>query len=417
MDGATDTLARQVADDFPILGRKVHDKRLVYLDSAASSQKPRQVIDAMDNYYRTFHSNIHRSPHTLGEEATAGYEDARKHAAAFVGADARDLVFTKNVTEAFNLIAYSWGLTNLGAGDRIVISTLEHHSNIVPWFIVAEKTGARVQWLPLVQSGDTAGQIDMDAAARIIPGAKLVAISAASNVLGTITPVAEICRLARETGAISVVDGAQRAPHLETDVGDIGADFFGFTSHKMLGPTGIGCLWGRRELLDTMPPFLGGGEMIETVGFDGFTTAPVPAKFEAGTMPIAEAIGLGAAVDYLDKIGMDSIRAHELDLLEYAIAALDDTFSDKIAIYGPRDLSMRSGIVSFNLGNIHPHDLATVLDADGVAIRAGHHCAKPLMDDLGVTATARASFYLYNTRDDIDVLIHALGTAAELFGI
>ncbi len=409
-----DSLAYRIGDDFPILGRKINDKRLVYLDSAASSQRPRCVLDAMDDYYTTSHANIHRSPHTLGEEATAAYESARTAVARFINANRREeVVFTKNATEAINLVARSWGDTNLRPGDRIVVSTMEHHANIIPWFMAAERSGARVEWLPLTSDGS----IDMDAARSMIPGAKVVACTATSNVLGTITPIAQIAALARENGVLSVVDGAQFVPNMVTDVQAIGADFLAFTSHKMCGPTGIGVLWGRYELLDAIPPFLGGGEMISVVDFDGFEPATVPAKFEAGTMPIAEAVGLEAAVDYVSKIGVDAIRAHEVELIRYAFDALDDTFGDKITIFGPRDINRHAGIISFTFGDVHPHDLATILDQGGVAIRAGHHCAQPLMRHLGVVATARASFYAYTTTDDIDVLIHGLDTAAELFGI
>lgn len=407
-------LGGAVRGDFPILQRRVNDRELHYLDSGASSQRPAAVIDAMDEYYRCHHANIHRGAHTLGDEATQMYEDARAKAASFLNAYERaEVVFTKNVTEALNLVARSWGDTNLGPGDRIVCSTMEHHANIVPWFQVAERTGAVVDWIPLTEDG----RLDMAAAERLVDGAAVVACTATSNVLGTITPIADVCRLAREAGAVTVVDAAQLVPHLGADVREIGCDFLGFTGHKVCGPTGIGVLWGRRELLDAMPPFLGGGEMIADVTFDGFTPAPVPLKFEAGTMPIAEAVGLHAALDYVEGLGFDAIRAHEVGLLEYALDRLESSFGDKITVFGPRDLGVRSGIVSFTLGDVHPHDLATILDQHGVAIRAGHHCAKPLMAHLGVVATARASFYLYTTRADVDALIEGLEHALSLFEI
>lgn len=405
-------LSARVRSDFPILTREIHGKALHYLDSAASSQRPAAVIDAMDDYYRRHHANIHRGAHTLGDEATQMYEDARARVASFLNAhEPAEIVFTKNVTEALNLVAKAWGGANLKPGDRIVCSTMEHHANVVPWFQVAAQTGARVEWIPLTDDG----RLDMDAAARLIDGAAVVACTATSNVLGTITPIAEVCRLAREAGALSVVDAAQLVPHLGADVRTIGCDVLGFTGHKLCGPTGIGVLWARRELLDAMPPFLGGGEMIADVTFDGFTPAPVPLKFEAGTMPIAEAVGLHAAIDYLDTVGIDAIRAHEVDLLAYAFDRLDAAFGDKITIFGPRDLDVRSGLVSFTLGDVHPHDISTILDSHGVAIRAGHHCAKPLMASLGVVATARASFYLYTTREDLDALIEGLEHALALF--
>lgn len=403
-----------VRADFPVLAREVHGKRLVYLDSGASSQKPAAVIDAMSDYYRTFHSNIHRGAHTLGDEATAAYDEARAKVARFVrAASPEEIVFTKNGTEALNLVARSWGDANLREGDRIVVSLMEHHANIVPWMMVAERTGALLDWIGLTDDG----LLDMDDAARRIDGAKVVACTAVSNVLGTITPIAEICRMARDAGAVSVVDAAQLTPHLVTDVQAIGCDFLAVTGHKMLGPTGVGFLYGRRGLLDEMPPFLGGGEMIENVSTTGFTTAPVPLKFEAGTMPIAEVYGLGVAVDYLQRVGLDAVRAHEEHLLAYALDALDSTFGDTIRVWGPRDVASRSGLITFTLGDCHPHDLATILDSEGVAIRAGHHCAKPLHAALGVQATARASFYLYNGTDDVDTLVRALGVANSIFTV
>ncbi|MCE7885224.1 MAG: aminotransferase class V-fold PLP-dependent enzyme [Actinobacteria bacterium ATB1] len=387
-----DSFAESVRKDFPILGRRVREKPLVYLDSAASSQRPEAVIEAMDTYYRTYHSNIHRGAHTLGEEATAAYDGARAKVARFIGSPSVDqVVFTKNVTEALNLVAYAWGRGNLRQGDRILVSMMEHHANIVPWFIAAETTGAVVEWVPITDDG----LLDLEALEVMLPGARVLACTAVSNVLGTVNPVGEICRMARHEGVLSVIDAAQFVPHMPTDVSSLGADFVGFTGHKMLGPTGVGALWGRPELLESMPPFLGGGEMIENVDLAGFTTARVPTKFEAWTMPIAEVVGLGAAVDYWDEIGMQRVREHDVAV----------------------DPQLRSGLVSFELGDVHPHDVSTILDQEGVAIRAGHHCAKPLHARYGVTASARASFQIYNTTAEIDCLIHALDVALELFGL
>ncbi|MCC7078012.1 MAG: SufS family cysteine desulfurase [Acidimicrobiia bacterium] len=409
-----DAFAESLRKDFPILHRTVHDRPLVYLDSAASSQRPEAVIEAMDTYYRTYHSNIHRGAHTLGEEATAAYDGARTKIARFVNSPTPEqIVFTKNVTEALNLVAHSWGRANLGEGDRILLSTMEHHANIVPWFMVAEMTGATVEWVPISDDG----VLDLDALARMLRGASVLACTAVSNVVGTLNPIADICAMARGEGVVSVVDAAQYTPHQVTDVVAIGADFLGFTGHKALGPTGVGVLWGRSDLLDSMPPFLGGGEMIEHVDYDGFSTAPVPAKFEAGTMPIAEVIGLGVAVDYLADVGMDRVRDHDVAILRYALAALTDAFGAKIRILGPLDPEQRSGLVSFELGDVHPHDISTILDQEGVAIRAGHHCAKPLHARFGVTASARASFQFYNTTAEVDQLVHALDIALELFGL
>lgn len=411
---AIDHLAMTVRKDFPILTREVHGKPLVYLDSGASSQRPEIVIDTMDHYYRTYHSNVHRGAHTLGEEATAAYEGARAKVARFIHSPSvEQVVFTKNVTEALNLVAYAWGTTNLREGDRILVSTMEHHANIVPWFMAAQRCGAVVEWIPVTPDG----LLDLDALRKQLPGAKAVTCTAVSNVLGTLNPIQEVCALAREHDVLCVIDGAQYVPHHPADVSALGADFFGFTGHKMFGPTGIGVLWGRAELLEALPPFLGGGEMIENVTFDGFTAAAPPQRFEAGTMPIAEVIGLGAAIDYIETIGMDHVRRHDVAICSYTLTALQDTFGDKVHILGPLDATMRSGLISFELGGIHPHDLATILDQEGVAIRAGHHCAKPLHASLGITASARASFQIYNTTSDVDTFIHALDIAAELFGL
>jgi cysteine desulfurase / selenocysteine lyase len=394
----------RIQNDFPILHRRIHDTRLVYLDSASSAQKPASVIDAMSRYYETTHANIHRGAYTLAEEATALYEGARARLARFIGAPSPSgVVFTKNVTEAINLVAYAWGRANLHAGDVVVLSELEHHANLVPWLMLKEERGIELRFLPL-------GDLD-----RTVDGAKLVGVSAMSNVLGTIVPVREIGEAAHNAGALFLVDGAQLAPHLATDVQAIGCDFLGVTGHKMLGPTGIGALWAREEILEAMPAFLGGGEMIRDVRLDGWLPNDVPWKFEAGTMPIAEAVGLAAAIDYLEALGMDAVRRHEVALTRYALDRLRDRYGDGITIFGPEDLRVRGGVISFSYKGIHPHDLSQVLDQRGVCIRAGHHCAKPLMRRLGVTATARASLYVYNDEADVDTLVDALSTADDLF--
>jgi cysteine desulfurase/selenocysteine lyase len=402
-----------IRKDFPILDTEVHGHRLVYLDSAASSQKPTQVLEAMTHYYETTHANVHRGVYTIAEEATRQFEEARSKVAAFVGApDPAELVFAKNVTEAINLVAYSWGRTNLSAGDVVVLTQLEHHANLVPWLALKEERGIELRYIDLTEDG----QLDLSDLDRLLEGAKLVAFSAMSNVLGTLTPVRRISDAAHEAGAVVLVDGAQYTPHLPTDVTELGADFYGFTGHKMLGPTGIGCLWGRRELLEAMPPFLGGGEMILDVRLDGFTPTELPWKFEAGTPPIAEAVGLGAAVDYLQAVGMDRVREHEVQLTDYALRTLRQRFGDDLVIHGPASAADRGGVLSLAYLDVHPHDLAQVLDESGVCVRASHHCAKPLMRRLGVGATARASWSIYNDEADIDVLADALESAGRLFG-
>ena len=402
----------RIQADFPILQRRVHDTRLVYLDSASSSQKPASVIDAMSLYYESTHANIHRGTYELAEEATALYEGARARLARFVGASsAAQIVFTKNVTEALNLVAYAWGRANLHAGDVVVLSELEHHANIVPWLILKEERGIELRYLRLAD-GFT---LDLGDLEQIVDGAKLVSVSAMSNVLGTIVPVRVIGEAAHAAGALFMVDAAQRVPHLATDVSELGCDFMGLTGHKMLGPTGIGALWARQELLETMPAFLGGGEMIRDVRLDGWLPNDVPWKFEAGTMPIAEAVGLGVAIDYLEALGMTAVREHEVSLTRYAIDRLRDRHGDGITIYGPDDMTVRGGVISFSYKGIHPHDLSQVLDQRGVCIRAGHHCAKPLMRCLGVAATARASLYVYNDEADVDALVDTLSTADDLF--
>jgi len=400
-----------IKKDFPILDRLVHGKRLVYLDSASSSQKPRAVIDAMSEYYETTHANVHRGVYTIAEEATRLFEAGRASVARFIGASSTsEVVFTKNVTEAINLVAYSWGRSNLNAGDVVVLTEMEHHSNLVPWLALKAERGIELRYLPVTDDG----LLDLSNLDEILDGAKLVGVTAVSNVLGTINPIRLIADAAHAAGAMVLVDGAQLAPHLPTDVKALGADFFGLTGHKMLGPTGIGALWARAELLDAMPPFLGGGEMIRDVRLDGFTPNDIPWKFEAGTPPIAEAVGLSAAVDYLTAIGLPAVRDHERELTAYALTTLRDRYPD-LVIHGPLDASLRGGVISFNYKDVHPHDLSQVLDESGVCVRAGHHCAKPLMRRLGVGATARASFSVYNDGADVDALVDALATADRLF--
>jgi len=409
----------RIRKDFPILDRTVRGGRpLVYLDSANTSQKPRQVIDTLTDFYERHNANIHRATHELGEEATEAYEGARIKVAQFIGAgDEAEVIFTKNVSEAINLVAYSIGNAagsgrfRLGEGDEIVITEMEHHSNIVPWQLLCERTGATLRWFGVTPDG----RLDLSRADELInPRTRLVALTHQSNVLGTINPVADIAARAHAAGALVLVDAAQSAPHGLADVRSLGADFVGFTGHKMCGPTGIGVLWGRRELLEEMPPFLGGGEMIETVWMDRSTFAPPPHKFEAGTMPIAQAVGLGAAVDYLTEVGLEAVRAHEQDLLRHALAAL--TVIEGLRILGPTEPVDRGGAISFELNGIHPHDVSQVLDDRGVAVRAGHHCAWPLHRALGVQASTRASFYLYNTHDEIDALAEGLRHAQRFFG-
>jgi cysteine desulfurase/selenocysteine lyase len=402
----------RIQADFPILKRQVHGKRLVYLDSASSSQKPIQVLDAMDRIYRESYANVHRGVYTIAEEATAAYERGRAKVAGLLGGDTNEIVLTKNVTEAINLVAYSWARTNLREGDAIVLTEMEHHANIVPWHILSEERGVELRWIPLT-SGFELDLSDLD---RLLDGARLLCVTAASNVLGTLTDVRALADAAHAAGALLLVDAAQAVPHMPVDVKEWDADFVGFTGHKMLGPSGIGGLWARAELLDAMPPFLGGGEMIRDVTTEGFTTNDVPWKFEAGTPPIAEAAGLAAAIEYLEALGLEAVREHERALTGYALRALDERFGDRITIYGPRDVDRRGSAISFLFGDIHAHDISQVVDEEGVCVRAGHHCAKPLMRTLGVAATTRASLYVYNDEDDVDALVAALGRAEDFFG-
>jgi cysteine desulfurase / selenocysteine lyase len=404
----------RVQADFPILKRQVHGRRLVYLDSASSSQKPTAVLDAMDRIYRESYANVHRGVYQIAEEATAAYEGARSRVARFLGASSpSEIVFTRNVTEAINLVAYSWGRANLGPGDVVVLTELEHHANVVPWHILAAERGIELRWVPLGKDF----RLDLSGLDELLDGAKLFAFSAASNVLGTMTDVRFLADAAHAAGALALVDAAQFAPHRRTDVAAWDADFVGVTGHKMLGPTAIGALWARPELLEAMPPFLGGGEMIRDVRQDGFTPNEVPWKFEAGTMPIVEAVGLAAAIDYLDGLGMDAVAAHEVALTDYALRALEERFGERLAIYGPVDVEGRGATISFLFEGIHAHDISQVVDEHGVCVRAGHHCAKPLMRVLGVPATTRASFYVYNDEADVDALVDALAAAERFFAI
>ncbi len=399
--------------DFPILSREIDGHRLVYLDSANTSQKPRQVIDAMSSFMETSYAPINRSAYRLASEATDAFEGARSAVARFINARrAEEVVFTKNATESLNLIAQSWGRANLSAGDVVVLTHMEHHANIVPWHMLAAERGIELRWVPLTDDG----QLDLSDLPRLLDGAKAFSFTAMSNVLGTITPVQQLCAAAHDAGAIAIVDGCQYVPHNVTDVQAWDADLMVFSSHKMCGPSGIGVLWGREALLDAMPPFLGGGNMIADVRLDGFTTAPLPAKFEAGTPAITEAIGLGAAVEYLESIGMAEVRRHEMHMAEYAQRTLVERYGDEIQIHGPTNVEVRGATFSFAFRGIHPHDISQVLDQTNVCVRAGHHCAKPLMRLLGATATARASFYLYNDESDADALADALDGASDIFG-
>ncbi len=404
----------RIQADFPILKRQVHGKRLVYLDSASSAQKPIQVLDAMDRSYRESYANVHRGVYTIAEEMTAAYEGARAKVAALLGAASpNEIVFTKNVTEAINLVANTWARVNVREGDAIVITEMEHHANVVPWQMLAAERGVELRWIPLTDDY----LLDLTDLDRLLDGAKLLSVTAASNVLGTINDISHLSAAAHAAGALVLVDAAQAVPHLPVDVAAWDADFVGFTGHKMLGPSGIGGLWARPELLEAMPPFLGGGEMIRDVTKDGFTTNDVPWKFEAGTMPIVEAIGLGAAVDYLTGLGLDAVREHEKTLTTYMVDQLTNRFGAGLTIYGPRDVEQRGGAVSFLFDNIHAHDVSQVVDESGVCVRAGHHCAKPLMRVLGVPATTRASLYVYNDEADVDALVEALATAERFFAI
>jgi cysteine desulfurase/selenocysteine lyase len=401
-------------DDFPLLTKARCGRPLVYLDSAASAQRPRAVLEAMDEYYETTHANVHRGVYRIAEEATRRYEQARQAVGRLINAarPEREIVFTKNATEAINLVAHSWGRRELRRGDVVVLSEIEHHANLVPWLMLAEERGIELRYLPLGSDF----HLDLSELDRILEDARLVAVTTASNVLGTVVDLTPIVAAARRAGALVLADGAQLVPHRPVDVQALDIDFFAFTGHKMLGPTGIGALWAREALLEAMPPFLGGGEMIRDVRLDGFTPNEVPWRFEAGTPPIAEAIGLAEAVSYLTNVGLERIHDHEARLTAYAIEALEHRYGDELRIFGPRpDAERRGGVISFAFGDIHPHDVAQVLDEQGICVRAGHHCAKPLMRCLGVGATTRASLYLYNDEEDVDRLVDALESVRDLF--
>ncbi|MDN4072325.1 cysteine desulfurase [Fictibacillus terranigra] len=401
--------AQEVRKLFPILHQEVNGKPLVYFDSAATSQKPVPVIEAIEKYYREYNSNVHRGVHTLGTRATDGYEGAREKVRRFINAKStQEVIFTRGTTTSINTVAASYGLANLSEGDEIAITPMEHHSNIIPWQQVAKKTGATLKYIPLKEDGS----IDLqDVENTVTEHTKIVSVMHVSNVLGTINPVKEIAAIAHKNGAVMVVDGAQSTPHLNVDVQDLDCDFFAFSSHKMCGPTGIGVLYGKKALLNQMEPVEFGGEMIDFVDLYESSWKELPWKFEGGTPIIAGAIGLGAAIDFLQQIGLDNIHRHEEELAKYAMERMSEI--DGITIYGPKD---RAGIVTFNIEGVHPHDVATVLDAEGIAVRAGHHCAQPLMKWLKASSTARASFYLYNTKDEIDSFVKGLVTTKEYFG-
>ncbi len=405
------TLIRQ---DFPILNQPQPERRpqLAFLDSAASSQKPESVIQAVDTYYRTTNANIHRGVYQLSEAATAQYEAARETMARFINARSpKECIFVRNTTEAINLVAASWGRANLRKDDRIILTVMEHHSNLVPWHMLREEIGFAIDYVPLTATHE----LDMAVFANLLERKpKLVGVAHVSNAIGALNDIATIAQLAHDAGAVVLVDGAQSVPHLPVDVQSLDIDFLALSGHKMVGPMGSGILYGKRDLLEAMPPFMGGGSMIRKVTLDGTTFADIPARFEAGTPAVADQIGMAAAVDYLMDLGMESIRQHELELLDYAMEQLPTV--PGLTLYGPEDLAKRSGVASFTLGDIHPHDVAAILDGENVAVRAGHHCAQPLMEALGVVATTRASFYVYNTRDDVDRLVAGLHKANKVFG-
>ena len=398
--------------DFPVLNRLIDGQPIRYLDSANTSQKPQAVIDAMARYYEYSNANVHRGSYRLAVEATDALEGSRATIARFINArSTREVLFTKNATEAINLFAKTWGRANLAQGDAVVISEMEHHANIVPWHMLAAEQGIELRWIPV----DDDGQLDLAELDVLLDGARLLSITAMSNVLGTLTPVEHLAEAAHRAGALMMLDASQLVPHCGVDVAATGADVIAFTGHKMLGPMGIGVLWGREELLDEMPPFLGGGEMILNVTKEGFTTNDLPWKFEAGTPPVAEAVGLAAAIEYLEGVGMANIRSHEVSLTAYTLRTLSECLGDDIDIHGPTEPAARGGVLSFSLRDVHPHDVAQVLDQENIYVRAGHHCAKPLMTRLGVPATSRASYYLYNDEAEIDALADGLRSALDLF--
>jgi len=403
---------KEIRGDFPIFERETRPGvRLVYLDSTATSQKPVSVIEAMNDFYRRSNANIHRGVHTLAEEATALYEDAREKIAKFINApSARQIIYTRNTTESINLVAYTWARANLKPGDLVILTEMEHHSNLVPWHMLATERGIELDFIPVAEDG----LLDMDAYRALLARTpKLVAFTHMSNVLGTINPAAEIIRLARDVGAVTLVDAAQSVPHLAVDAQALGADFLAFSAHKMCGPTGIGVLYGKVELLEAMPPFLGGGDMIKEVKLRSFRPNSIPYKFEAGTPAIAEAVGFGAAVDYLTKIGMTNIAAHEHEITEYALERLEEI--PGVKVFGP-SADKKGGVASFTLDGVHPHDVAQILDRDGIAVRAGHHCAQPLHEKFGIPASTRASFYLYSMKEEVDALVNGIYTVKKMFG-
>ncbi|HUI89354.1 MAG TPA: cysteine desulfurase [Anaerolineales bacterium] len=403
---------QQIRKDFPILGREVRPGvKLVYLDSTATSQKPESVIEAMNTFYRRSNANIHRGVHVLAEESTALYEQARATIAKFINApSAHEVIYTRNTTESINLVAYTWARANLQAGDLIVLTEMEHHSNLVPWHILAAERGIRLEFIPVTDDG----LLDLDAYRSLLSqGPRLVSFTHMSNVLGTINPAADIIRLAHQAGAVTILDGAQSVPHLGVDVQKLDVDFMAFSAHKMCGPTGIGALYGKTELLEAMPPFLGGGDMIKEVKLRSFRPNTIPAKFEAGTPAIAESVGFGAAVDYLASIGMDEVSRHEHEMIEYALERLEEI--PGLRLFGP-SADKKGGVASFTFDGIHPHDVAQILDRDGIAVRAGHHCAQPLHEKFGITATTRASFYLYSTKDEVDKLVEGIYKVKKVFG-
>lgn len=408
---ATSFDVQRIRADFPILAREVHPGvPLVYLDSAATAQKPRQVIEAMEAFYRHSNANIHRGIHVLAEEATARHEAARERVAKFIGAASpRQTIFTRNTTESINLVAYSWGRANLHAGDVIILTEMEHHSNLVPWQILAEERSLQLEFIPVTPDGF----LDLEEYRRLLDWSpRLVAFTHMSNVLGTINPAAEMIRMAHEAGALTLIDGAQSVPHFPVDVQSLDVDFLAFSGHKMCAPSGIGGLYGRKSLLQAMPPFLGGGDMIKKVKLRSFIPNELPYKFEAGTPAIAEAIGLGAAVEYLNNIGLEAIAAHEKEIIAYALERLEEI--PGVSVFGP-PAEHKGGVASFTLKGIHPHDIAQILDRDGIAVRAGHHCAMPLHEKFNLPATTRASFYLYNTEDEVDRLVEAIYKVKQIF--
>ena len=401
-----------VRRDFPILSRIINNKPLVYLDSANTSQKPEVVIDALSGFMSQGYAPVNRSSYQLAAEATDLFEGTRTALATFINAPKdREVIFTRNATEALNLVIISWGRTNMKAGDTVLLTHMEHHANIVPWHMLVAERGINLRWVPLTLDG----RLDLTDIDALLKGVKAFSFTSTSNVLGTINPVQELCAAAHRAGAIAIVDGCQSVPHQPTDVQAWGADFVAFSSHKMCGPSGVGVLWGREALLEALPPLLGGGNMIDDVRLDGFSTAELPNKFEAGTPAIAEVVALGAAVSYLQNIGMDNVRRHAIELNKYVLSLLTERFGDDITIYGPTNPELRGATFSFAFRGIHPHDLSQVLDQSNVCVRAGHHCAKPLMRVIGANATVRASFYLYNTTQEVDALADALDSASSIF--